>query len=194
MQAVLPEDVASVAEWFVHVLDYPADTPMPAPAALARWLTDADGVAAARERVVYCGLFDIGNPEPPVPLLESHYHQDPMARLRRVVNFYRTYGVVQEANRAPDHLCVELAFLAYLARVAMMYPARADVIEALRAFARLHPGSFSAQCVRALARHDTGGVYRNLFEAMDRFLADVGGERVIPLAPDRQPGDAVRCA
>lgn len=200
------EHIADVTQWFVQALDYPqkilpcadegaarqhapdgASVNSPrsvqrAPTALARWLPDADALLAQRDGVTYCGLFDIGKPEPPVPLLESHYHRDPTARLRRVVNFYRAYGVVQGAQHAPDHLCVELSYLAYLARVAAMYPLRTDLLDAVRAFARLHPGSFAHRCRDALQQQADAGPYAALFAALAQFLAAVGGETRIPLA------------
>lgn len=186
-----PQQIAEVAEWFACALDYPAagQVPPAAPAALARWLDAADALLAQRDRATYCGLFDIGKPEPPVPLLESHYHRDPAARLRRVVNFYRAYGVVQDPHHAPDHLCVEMAYLAYLARVAAMYPLRGDLADAVRAFARLHPGSFAWRCLKSLRQHDDAGVFVALYAALARFLADVGGETSIPFADDGADAD-----
>lgn len=178
------EGIAATAEWFAAVLDYPVrgqEAP-PAPRALLDgWLPEGDALAGRRDPVTYSGLFDIGSPQPPVPLLENHYHPDGHARLRRVVNFYREFGVAQEQNLAPDHLCVELAFLAYLARVALMYPLRADLLEAIAVFARLHPGSFAGQCARELETHDADGVYVALFAGLERFLQAVGGDSRIPV-------------
>jgi TorA maturation chaperone TorD len=177
------QDIAEVAEWFVQAIDYPwPERPCPPPpAAAARWLAADAQLPTSAQASDYCALFDIGNPQPPVPLLESHYHRDPLARLQRVVNFYRAYGVVQDARHAPDHLCVELAYLAYLARVAAMYPLRDDLRSAVRAFARAHPGSFAGKCAKALREHDQAGTWATLFEALDRFLTDIGGEREIPV-------------
>lgn len=186
MQPLNATETAAVADWFALVLDYPVDGKAlpPAPRGIAAWLADADALAATRDRVAYCGLFDIGNPEPPVPLLESHYHRDPTARLRRVVNFYRAFGVTQDPHRAPDHLCVELAYLGYLARVAALYPLRADLVDAVRAFARHHPASFVPRCARELRRNDETGVYAALYAGLARFLADTGGATDIPTSAD----------
>lgn len=178
------EGIAAAAEWFAAVINYPerGQAAPPAPAALlANWLPDADALAARRDPVTYCSLFDIGNPQPPVPLLENHYHPDGHTRLRRVVNFYRAFGVTQDPAQAPDHLCVELAFLAYLARVALMYPLRSDLLDAVRTFARLHPGSIVGKCAQELATHDSDGVYAALFTALEQFLRDVGGDSRIPV-------------
>jgi TorA maturation chaperone TorD len=192
-------EIADIAQWFVAALDYPyrlqarndaragggsdsAPVLTDTPPALSRWLTDADALLAQRDGVTYCGLFDIGNPEPPVPLLESHYHRDPLARLRRVVNFYRAYGVVQGEQHAPDHLCVELSYLAYLARIAAMYPLRADLLSAVRAFAHAHPGSYVGKCCDGLAKQADSGPYLALFNALAQFLAQVGGETRIAIA------------
>lgn len=179
--------IAETAEWFAVVVNYPATDSTPdIPAALLQWLPEAPRLVSARQPVTYSGLFDIGSPEPPVPLMESHYHPDGQTRLRRVVNFYRTYGVRQDTSYPPDHLAVELAYLAYLARVALLYPDRDDLQEAVQAFARLHPGSFVGKCHQALLTHDAEGVYAAIFSGLRDFIAEVGGSTRIPVASDTQ--------
>lgn len=180
--------IAETAEWFASVVNYPsAEVAIDVPAAVQQWLPEAQQLIAARQPVTYSGLFDIGSPEPPVPLMESHYHPDGQTRLRRVVNFYRTYGVRQDTSYPPDHLAVELAYLAYLSRVALLYPDRDDLQAAVQAFARLHPGGFVGKCHEALVRHDTEGVYAAIFGGLRDFLAEVGGNTRIPVTNDIQP-------
>ena len=63
----------------------------------------------------YIGLFDVGMPEPPVPLLESYYSRDVSPQQTVLEN--TDYYVVLElrANNsvtAPDHLVTQLEFLA----------------------------------------------------------------------------------
>jgi len=63
----------------------------------------------------YIALFDVGIPEPPVPLLESHYHKAVPAQQTVLENtdFYRVLGLQPEASvAAPDHLLTQLEFLA----------------------------------------------------------------------------------
>jgi TorA maturation chaperone TorD len=179
------EQIARSAEWFAHMLDYPTPASVRAaerdlpdgqePHPVSPWLDGAADLEAQRDPVQYSGLFDIGSPEPPVSLLESSHHPDGQLRQRRVVNFYREYGVRHDSRFAPDHLAVELAYIAYLARLAAQYPSRPDLVAALRAFARLHPGSYVHACLGALHEADTQGIYRALFVGLARFLADVGG-------------------
>lgn len=184
-------EVARAAEWFAMAVNYPYSRasglpPVPG-ASVERWLDDPDGLLEARDPVEYTGLFDIGKPEPPVPLMESHYHQDKQARLRKVVSFYRAYGVMNHSEFSPDHLCVELAYLAHLAYLAADYPHRDDLVNAYVSFARVHPGSWIGKCAAALRAESPDSVFTILFSALERFLADAAGsdEAVLPLPAGR---------
>lgn len=64
---------------------------------------------------IYIALFDVGVPEPPVPLLESHYVKTQPAQTIALENtlFYEVLGLKVDSSRfAPDHLVAQLEFLA----------------------------------------------------------------------------------
>lgn len=168
---------AEAAEWFAAAMSYPErDTPLTHSAQhVGRWIDDPDALLRTRDKVEYTRLFDIGNPEPPAPLMESHYQQDKGARLRQVVTFYRTYGVINETEFSPDHLCVELSFLSFLASLACDYPDRDDLAEAYRTFAKVHPGSWIGAVVSVLAREAPGSTYAALLKGIGRFIEEITG-------------------
>jgi len=62
----------------------------------------------------YIALFDVGVPEPPVPLLESAHCRSVPAQQTALENasFYEVLGLkVDPARTAPDHLLTQLEFL-----------------------------------------------------------------------------------
>ncbi len=62
----------------------------------------------------YIALFDVGMPQPPVPLLESaHYKaQPPQQTALENTSFYEVLGLDTDTSRyAPDHLVTQLEFL-----------------------------------------------------------------------------------
>lgn len=62
----------------------------------------------------YIALFDVGVPQPPVPLLESaHYKaQPPQQTALENTSFYEVLGLETDTSRyAPDHLVTQLEFL-----------------------------------------------------------------------------------
>lgn len=62
----------------------------------------------------YIGLFDVGTPQPPVPLLESaHYKVLPAQQIAlENTQFYEVLGLrADTSNYAPDHLVTQLEFL-----------------------------------------------------------------------------------
>lgn len=171
-------DVAKAASWFAVALAYPEEGTPPTEDAphVERWLDKPDALLRARDKVDYTGLFDIGSPEPPAPLMESQYHQDKQARLRQVVTFYRTYGVINETEFPPDHLCVELSFLGFLASLAHDYPARGDLTNAYRDFSKVHLGSWVGAVVNTVEKQAPGSSYTELLRGMGRFLSEVAAE------------------
>jgi len=63
----------------------------------------------------YIALFDVGVPEPPVPLIESAHHKAVPAQQIALdcVNFYEVLGLRHQASSfPPDHLVTQLEFLA----------------------------------------------------------------------------------
>lgn len=174
-------EFAEAAEWFAHALSYPdgRSAMRPANAVIEHVLPDADALCQRREGPDYCGLFDIGSPEPAAPLQESFYHSDPHTRLRRVTNFYRYFDATHYAQWSPDHLCVELTFLAYLFRLGATHESRDDLRLASREFARLHPGSFVNSLAQRVMKADASGVYAALVMALVQFLGLAGAEQRI---------------
>lgn len=169
--------LAEGAEWLAQALIYPDESaPMDTPAVIAGLYADPARLLRERQGAVYCSLFDVGKPEPAAPLQEGFYHDDPHTRLRRVVNFYRQYEVSQQTRWAPDHLCVELFFLAYLLRLLAAFPDRADLAAAASSFARLHLGSFVHACAQRVRGADDSGVYTELFDGLCRYLTLLGVE------------------
>jgi len=64
----------------------------------------------------YIGLFEVGMGGAPCPLHSGHYARDRMKVMEEVLRFYRYFGYSWDASRYrfPDHLSVELEFMAYL--------------------------------------------------------------------------------
>jgi DMSO reductase family type II enzyme chaperone len=62
----------------------------------------------------YIALFDVGVPQPPVPLLESAHDQAqaPQQTALENTSFYEVLGLATDTSRyAPDHLVTQLEFL-----------------------------------------------------------------------------------
>lgn len=168
-------EVAKAAEWFAAAAAYPEENSLLADGShhVERWLGDPHGFLSGRDRVEYTSLFDIGNPAPPAPLMESHYQQDSQAKLRQVVTFYRTYGVINETEYSPDHLCVELAFLGFLASLASDFPDRDDLAKACRFFARVHLASWLVAVIDIVEGEASTSPWIALLKAVNRFADDV---------------------
>ena len=70
---------------------------------------------------VYLAAFEVGTPQPPCPLIESHWNKhDTVARvLRENILFYRQFGLQlrSSANETADHLRHQLEFLHHLCRL-----------------------------------------------------------------------------
>ena len=77
----------------------------------------------------YIATYDVGEPTPLVPLLESHYnHRDPVPRiLHENILFYRRFGLElrSSANETADHLRHQLEFVAYVCELATLSNDRA---------------------------------------------------------------------
>ncbi|HVP42504.1 MAG TPA: molecular chaperone TorD family protein [Terriglobales bacterium] len=74
------------------------------------WFTDY-----AEYEATYIALFDVGVPEPPVPLFESAHDKTKPAQEIALENtwFYDTLGLKWDSNQAvPDYLITQLEFLA----------------------------------------------------------------------------------
>lgn len=184
-QALSALNVAQAAEWFAVAMSYPDDSNSLTEdmQRVKPWLGRPEAILEARDPIEYTSLFDIGNPEPPAPLMESQYHQDAQVRLRQVVTFYRTYGVINETEFSPDHLCVELSFLSFLAALADDYPEREDLTKAYRFFAKVHLRSWLGKVVAVLEREAPASAWTELMKALERFADDVAGGLEVPFEP-----------
>ncbi len=79
--------------------------------------------AGVELEATYIATFEVGVPEPPVPLYESAYARSGRAArralLEELVRFYEFFGfeLGDTPDEAPDHLTVELEFVAALAQL-----------------------------------------------------------------------------
>lgn len=121
----------------------------------------------------YIATFEVGVPEPPVPLYESAYATDDKSGrrslLEELVRFYEFFDLDlgENPSEAPDHLTVELEFMAAVAQLEHLAGLQgADVTPfrlAQRDFLDRHLVGFLRQiCSRPVPR----GFYRAAFEAL----------------------------
>lgn len=82
---------------------------------------DLEKVKIEDFQAAYTGTFDVGAPEPPCPPYEGIYLKgvERSGHIIRLSEFYKHFGLQlnpEEGKRElPDHLCVELQFLHFLA-------------------------------------------------------------------------------
>ncbi len=125
----------------------------------------------------YIAAFEVGVPEPPVPLYESAYQADDKASrlsvLEDLVRFYEFFDLdLGEApSEAPDHLTVELEFMAALAQMEALAAGegadRAPFRLAQRDFLDRHLLGFLRRiCARALP----DGFYAGALHALRRAV------------------------
>lgn len=119
-------------------------------------------------------IFEIGYPDPPVPLYESEYERetswdDVTLDLARVYDYF---GVsVDESNREHhDHLQLELEFAGYLARLAATTDDE-SVRTARRDFLDRHLEPFVQQIESAVADEAETGIYGDLASFASSFVA-----------------------
>lgn len=92
----------------------------------------------------YIALFDVGVPEPPVPLLESAHYRSVPAQQTALENtsFYEVLGLkVDPARTAPDHLLTQLEFLSvarYLRENATNEESRTSLAQLEKDFLQRH--------------------------------------------------------
>lgn len=77
--------------------------------------------SAQRYEIEFIEAFEAGAPNPPVPLIESHYNKrDPVPKiLHENILYYQTFGLrlKSSANETADHLRHQLEFVGYLCRL-----------------------------------------------------------------------------
>lgn len=150
--------------------------------AAARLATIPPEPAAAR-LARYRSLF-AGAGQPPLSLYESLSRGGRLLgpETRRVEQFYRAAGLELPPSELPDHVCLELAFLAHLAQQAAAEPAYAARWRRIeRQFARRHPHRWLPQLGETLAASgDT--VYAPVGELLAGWLAEIVRTKTAPAA------------
>lgn len=107
----------------------------------------------------YIGLFDVGAPQPPIPLLESaHYKALPAQQTAlENVSFYEVLGLQTDSSRfAPDHLVTQLEFLGAVGYARRNTPSeenRQNLARVERDFLERHLLNWLPAACQKLARH-----------------------------------------
>ena len=133
----------------------------------------AGGLDALARR--YSALFEVGTPEPPLPIREELAATAAAGSKEEVVRFYDLFGYEVEPRFAwaPDHLGVLLEFLAWLAGAESVAAAadapsyalaQRDVLD--RHVRHWLPGLAAEVCAR-----DADGPYAAIFAALERYVA-----------------------
>ncbi|WP_164844391.1 molecular chaperone TorD family protein [Azoarcus sp. DN11] len=153
--------------------------------ALGQWdpfvLTAVDWDALAKAGradalpVDYTSLFD-GGAGGRCPLNGGPLHRVPMAAMEEVVRFYAHFGMTlaEDAPETPDHLSVELEFVACLAYGEADLEARGEsgmhYARARRDFIARHPLRTVSHACRQLADVSAAPFYGALLTLLDRCL------------------------
>lgn len=124
---------------------------------------------------VYLRVFDLTGRRGGCSLCESAYRDASWPVVERLRREYREAGVEPKGPEPPDHLSVELEYLAVLVgREATAWGTEAaGVAETLRRerrFLRAHPSAWVPELVACVREHDPAGVYAAAAEALEAFL------------------------
>ena len=95
----------------------------------------------AEYEALYIALFDVGSPEPPVPLLESAHHKAVPAQqiALECMDYYEIVGLKADTSRyAPDHLVTQLEFLAAVRYLRSQQPEDDNLARLERDFTERH--------------------------------------------------------
>lgn len=154
---------------------------VPAPdgiGALGGALDAAVGVGSGSLADRYASLFEVGTPEPPLPIREELTATAAPGSKEEVVRFYDLFGyeVRPRYAWAPDHLALLLEFLAWLAGGESAAAPDDAVSYALaqRDFLERHVGHWLPALAAELRRRDATGFHARVFDALEQF---VGAER-----------------
>jgi len=124
----------------------------------------------------YLACFEVGLPNPPVPLLASHYNKrEPVpATIHEHVLFYKRFGVrLAPGNIEPaDHLCNELTFLIRLDELLAEGTVPADsILHARSDFLTRHPARWLPQAHKAAEEMCLPELYVALIDLLGRAVA-----------------------
>jgi TorA maturation chaperone TorD len=130
----------------------------------------AEGIAAmdaAGHEARFIACFEVGLPEPPVPLLASHYNRcEPVPQvIHEHILFYKRFGTRPAAgNIEPaDHLLTELAFLIRLDELLEEGKVESDSIWRARFdFLSRQPAQWMGQAAAVARKKDIPAVYQTL--------------------------------
>jgi len=131
----------------------------------------------------YIALFDVGNPEPPVPLLESAHHKAVPAQqiALECMDFYDVVGLKPDTSRyAPDHLVTQLEFLAAVRYLRSQQPHDDNLARLERDFTDRHLLSWLPSAVRKLKKARVAGFGPLLAGLTDFLSATVPASRRRP--------------
>lgn len=128
-------------------------------------------------QVEYNRLFEIGiMGGPPCPLYGGHYEKDRMRVMEEVVRFYNFFRLrlFQDKRILPDHITVELDFMAHLARreaAALQQQRDAESYwRAERDFLERHLAKWVPVLHQKLARQNPPPFFGAMVELADEFL------------------------
>lgn len=117
----------------------------------------------------YIALFQVGGRRgPPCPLHEGHYTRDRGRTLRDLIRFYNFFGFRVAECVMPDHISVELEFMAQLVDGVAADPA--SKLRAQRDFLRSHL-AWTAQLSRRVAVARPHPFFRSLVTLTSRLVA-----------------------
>ena len=138
-------------------------TPAPAPVSAA---PDIEAL-----QVEYTRLFDAGPDGPLSSLNEGHHRGDRLKVMEDLLRFFDYFGLrfSPDSGLMPDHLSVELEFMAMLARAATM-PDLSSALAASRDFAHRHLCSWLPALHQSVAHHAELPIYPALIELTRRFV------------------------
>ncbi len=131
---------------------------------------------AAGHEARYIACFEVGVPEPPVPLLASHYnHREPVPQvIHEHILFYKRFGTRPAAgNIEPaDHLLTELAFLIRLDE--LLQEGKLDGESLRRArfdFLSRQPGKWVGEAAAAARKKHLPAIYQTLLALLAAAVA-----------------------
>lgn len=120
----------------------------------------------------YIAVFDVGAPEPPVPLLESAHHKAVPAQqiALECMDFYEIVQLKPDTSRyAPDHLVTQLEFLAAVRYLRTQRPADEDLTRLERDFTDRHLLSWLPAALKKLQKQRVP-MFAGLLDELTRYL------------------------
>jgi len=123
-------------------------------------------------QVEYSRLFDVGPGGPPCSLFGGHYENDRLRVMEETIRFYDFFGLRfdRDVGIFPDHMAVELEFMAYLAGQPPGSTNGGSFLRAQRDFIERHLCRWVPQLERAVADQAELPFYRALISFTAGFL------------------------